>query len=300
MFGFTIASLFYRTAPILALVTSELTIANTPNKFLINRGELVIFLPALLLAFTGIIGESLGLGRAFWWIQSSSSKFSWISNYFGPVGIDFVVGILCTTLSQLVLNLTVEPTRSSIDLAQSVSFTKPYRDIESDTEVIDQSDTVSVDSKIATSTTPLRPSIYFLLFIFMISYLPSIDMFHHSHPSTSIPDYTYPPISVACVAPRSSFDRHRKGKDETTLEDYLHETRVVASRGAKIISWNEGAVRLEEGSGKSSEGNRNEGWNGMSKVEREFLMKVALDANQYQVSHNSYIVSILELINFVA
>lgn len=313
LFGFTIASLLYRTAPVFALVINEILTAKIYQKYLVSRSELAVFLPALLLAFTGILSESLGLGRAFWWIQMESSRFDWVSRYLGPVGIDFLVGLLCTTLSHWVLlDLTTKPfTSTTLDspLATLSPRRKPVfaQDLLSDTVILEpnclnaataqgESDSANAtkvqEPKQVTLRNPLLPSVYILVFIFLFSYLPAIDIFHHFHPSTSVPDYIYPPVSIACVAPRNSFDRHRKGKEaETTLEDYLHETRVVASRGAKITSWNEGAVTLQDGSGKSSEGNREEGWSGMGKVEREFLNAVALSANQYQVSLLSYILT---------
>lgn len=121
---------------------------------------------------------------------------------------------------------------------------------------------------------------------------PSSSSFHHSHPSPLSPSYQYPPLSVGCVAPPLYSERHRKQNDPDTspggphgrvgnMEDWIRETRVVASRGAKVISWSEGAVRLEKGSGKKEDRGK-KGWEGMGESEKNLLRKVQGVADLYR------------------
>lgn len=111
----------------------------------------------------------------------------------------------------------------------------------------------------------------------------------HAHPSPTSPSYTYPPLKVACVVPPSLLEdqgrhkRKQKDRDSTDIQDWIRETQIVASRGAKIINWSEGAVKLQRGLG-DGDGTKS-GWEGMGRQERELLRMVAGVSDQYRVRH---------------
>jgi len=67
------------------------------------------------------------------------------------------------------------------------------------------------------------------------------------------------------------------------MESLLKETRRVAGRGAKVISWSETALRLEEKGNGRRRGK--EGWEGMGERERELLTRVGQIAEMYKVGY---------------
>ena len=75
------------------------------------------------------------------------------------------------------------------------------------------------------------------------------------------------------------------------MDSLLKETRRVASRGVKMISWSETALNLEE----RHMGNRKgkEGWEGMGEEERELLRKVGEIAEMYKVSPFSLLLNLI-------
>lgn len=102
----------------------------------------------------------------------------------------------------------------------------------------------------------------------------------HLHPSPIDAEYIYPPLKLACVTPPTPLSQHNRQKSpQGSIDEYLRETRVIASRGAKIISWAEGAVRLDVDDSKRD----GEGWTGMGRSEKEFLRSVAEIADAYRV-----------------
>lgn len=122
----------------------------------------------------------------------------------------------------------------------------------------------------------------FLLFLQLVSPLYSRSLLLSSsnierqHPSPQDPDYTYPPVPVGCVAsPRGEGNK---------LDLLLKETKIVASKGAKVISWEETGVKIEE-SERSQRGREREmGWEGMGAEEKELLKRVAEVADVHKVS----------------
>ena len=91
-----------------------------------------------------------------------------------------------------------------------------------------------------------------IIFIGLLSLSPSSPgTTTHLHPSPVDREYVYPPLKLACVVPPTSSARHNHQKlPAGSIEEFLRETRVVAARGAKILSWAEGAVRLDVDDGK--------------------------------------------------
>lgn len=89
-----------------------------------------------------------------------------------------------------------------------------------------------------------------------------------AHPSPGSPSDVYPPIIVGCVALPLAPTRDK----DAEIERWLHETRVVASRGAKIVSWPEGAVKLK--CGRDDERKQGEGFDRMSASEQDLLKRV--------------------------
>lgn len=106
---------------------------------------------------------------------------------------------------------------------------------------------------------------------------PTIDPIDRAqlHPSPIDPRFVYPALKVACVVPSVGEKQERRG-----LEAWLHESSIVASRGAKVILWSEGAVKLSKESGGDD---AKEGWDAMGRQEQAMLRDVASVADKYKV-----------------
>ncbi|KAM0754209.1 hypothetical protein T439DRAFT_173733 [Meredithblackwellia eburnea MCA 4105] len=104
------------------------------------------------------------------------------------------------------------------------------------------------------------------------------------HPSPTDPTFQYPPLKVGCISSPSFISKGRRstvGAPAGSVAEFLHESRVVASRGAKVILWSESAVRLESNRNEKRTGA--DGWEGMGEAEQQFLVKVQEVADAYRV-----------------
>jgi hypothetical protein len=101
------------------------------------------------------------------------------------------------------------------------------------------------------------------------------------HPSPTSPNFIYPPVKIACVVPPSAIGSIKPKPRDSDVDDWIQESAVVASRGAKILSWSEGAVRLQKDKDSSHEGK--EGWEGTGSNERTLLERLAKVTDQYRV-----------------
>ncbi|GAA5831549.1 hypothetical protein JCM5353_000433 [Sporobolomyces roseus] len=274
--------------PFSAILLSEILILRTNSNS--------ILFPSLLFSLSGIAQERVGVGRAVWWIQETG-ELSWIAKLGGRVLVDFVwaaAGFSIARLMYLPFDTSFvgfmireeeegegerdllqhsEPeegaTQPRPELTERSPFLFPQR--------ITQQSFISIASRRPKHLTKPTSTLSFLLLLQIFSPLFTYgpQTVHHSHPSPLDPEYTYPPVQVGCVA----LPTHEAG--ETQMESLLKETRRVAGRGAKVISWSETALRLEEKGNGRRRGK--EGWEGMGERERELLTRVGQIAEMYKV-----------------
>lgn len=230
-----------------------------------------LFCRALGFTLGGLVQEQWsGVGRTLWWVRGIGGELGWVRAWIGPGGVDLLFGLAGVALGEVMVGMWEgrKEEQGQRDL---------LREEEQEQDRGTLGDGVQVD-RVVTKGPAMRMLLAIGLLALFSSSLPTLSTFHRTHPSPDLPSFVHPPLKVGCVAPRP-----RSGSRATTnLDDYLHETRIVAGRGAKIISWPEGAVRLEKGAG---EGERDkDGWDGMGAQERELLGRVGEVASSSGVS----------------
>lgn len=261
-------SVVVRALPLVGFIVAEMSL-----RLMLPRSSkdniLKILLPAIAFAFVRIVQEHTGAGRSIWWVAGSTT-LEWTSVYGGPVLVDVLIAILGASLAELIL------LRRPVELRRLLI---PPTDGEAEDSPEDQSET---------RPKPYRPllAIAFVALLALAGSYPSYSTFIPTHPSPTDPDYRYPPTKVGCVVPPPRGEHHtrQKHRTERTLDEWIRETQVVASRGAKFISWSEAAVRLE---GDPSRRGAGDGWQAMGVHEQALLIKVGAVANQYNVSRLS-------------
>ncbi|GAA6005173.1 uncharacterized protein JCM10292_005594 [Rhodotorula paludigena] len=254
-------SLVSAVLPLVALVVSHLALQHVePGR---DKGYTALLVPAWLFALAGIVQEQAGVGRLGWWVKPAvevADGLGWVARLGGQVAVDFAVAAAGIALGEVVCSTV----RRSEDGAER-------RDI----RLFDDAD---MNEHARTQIRRLVRLLLVLLFALNVSPLLPLTSYPPSHPSPTDPTYTYPPVKVACVVPPT---HHNHGRQEllTTLEDWLAETRVVAGRGAKGLSWSESAVRLDKGT-RRDEG---DGWDAMGQQEQRLLQSVAEVCDMYKV-----------------
>ncbi|GJN92396.1 hypothetical protein Rhopal_005426-T1 [Rhodotorula paludigena] len=254
-------SLVSAVLPLVALFVSHLALQHVePGR---DKGYTALLLPAWLFALAGIVHEQAGIGRLGWWVKpfvEVEDGLGWVARLGGQVAVDFAVAAAGIALGEVVCSTV----RRSEDGAER-------RDI----RLFDESDT---DEHARRQTRrPVRLLLVLLLAI-VVAPLLSLTSRPPSHPSPVDPTYTYPPVKVACVVPPTNHD-HGRRELLTTLGDWLAETKIVAGRGAKVLSWSESAVRLDKGA-RRDEG---DGWDAMGQQEQRLLRSVADVCDMYKV-----------------
>lgn len=225
-----------------------------------------------MFALGGVAQERLsGVGRTVWWIQGGS-LLGWVSRWVGPSGVDLMWGVVAAAVSQDVLSRLAGRAAGGVALAtgEGDQVAEGYTDDQSDADPAtwDITSNPAIDTKSPSFNSPSPAHVIFSLSLALLvlsPYLPTLTP-PTTHPSHTSPAFTYPPVTVACVAPDLA-DSHRKGSPASDLEGWLAETRRIGAR-ARVVSWSEGAVRLDKGEGK----------------EEELWRKVAGVADQYGVS----------------
>jgi len=239
--------------------------------------------------------ERVGVGRGVWWIHviGENELLRWFSRVGGVVLVDFVVATAGFSLAALVWTL-FETDRAIMKMWVRQEIEEEERDLlqpeeeAQETTPLFRNASQSCAQILSSSAPPAQKPVNRLLKpIYIISFLLCLQILapifaspafspstHGSHPSTTDPAFEYPPISVGCV------NLPRYSKDENKLESILQETKRVASRGVKIISWEEAVVGIEDDWKKGKE----EGWNGMGKEEKKLLTKVGEISEIYKVS----------------
>ncbi|KAK4706143.1 hypothetical protein P7C70_g44, partial [Phenoliferia sp. Uapishka_3] len=275
----SIATLF-TLIPLLGFIFGEVVLQSLgPTSAGPWRATLI---PASTFVMAGLVEETFfGVGRSFWWVKSRTGE-DWLVAIGGHPLIDFACAGLAAALAEAGLRV--------VGMAEIKSFGTVVRQVSllDDVEAPgDESDPLVASDRQPPSKSPVHawlaylPLLAFLLLPIVGPLVPTYS-FHPRHPSPSDPHYRYPPLKVACVVPTTVAERHRSQKPSpgSSIEEWLHETDVIASRGAKILSWGEGAVRLEREHGGKPGG---EGWEAMGKSEQDFLSKVAHVADQRRV-----------------
>lgn len=254
-------SLVSAVLPLVALFVSHLALQHVePGR---DKGYTALLLPAWLFALAGIVQEQAGVGRLGWWVKpvvEVEDGLGWVARLGGQVAVDFAVAAAGIVLGDVV--------SSAVRRSENGAERREIR-------LFDESD---ADEQPRRQTRrPVRLLLGLLLAIVVAPLLP-LTSHPPSRPSPTDSTYTYPPVKVACVVPPT---HHNHGRQEllTTLKDWLAETRVVAGRGAKVLSWSESAVRLDKGA-RRDEG---DGWDAMGQQEQRPLQSVAEVCDMYKV-----------------
>lgn len=168
--------------------------------------------------FNCLLARITPLGHFASWQGSSTPNLYWISSTLGFPGLDFFQALLAGALAQLLAAATaaVEPKHPQVSLMEDED--SEHRPLLS--HVVGNN---SIQVTRAAALRARRPALLALGLVALSSLPPS-----HIQYSTS----TY---RVGCALPQ---DRHQD------TAGYLHESRVSASRGARIVLWPETAVYL--------------------------------------------------------
>ncbi|GAA5924109.1 hypothetical protein JCM1841_004576 [Sporobolomyces salmonicolor] len=275
LIGLLLYSTFVCLVPLLGLLLGELVASSFPA----SCPASAILFSTLCFVASGLVQEQLGAGRALWWIRHADAELDWAATYGGPPLVDCLYAMGGIALAQIIflamdtnaqgeaINLLSEPAELPVQTSLSPETT-------------------------ATQLPRLRKPIAVLAFALCLLFVSPIlrtPAFDHAHPSPQDPSYRYPPLKVGCVVPPAQPRQHHKDEPRSKLDDWLHETKVVAGRGAKVVSWSEGALRLD-GKGRK-EKQEGEGWEAMGKEEQEVLKRVAEVCDMYKIYvHAAYLV----------
>ncbi|GAA5823742.1 hypothetical protein JCM11251_003276 [Rhodosporidiobolus azoricus] len=254
-----------------------------------------LLLPAWTFALAGVAFEHiLGIGRVGWWVRPDGFLLdSRVRRMGGQVAVDVVIAAAGVALGDVVYELVVTAGQETGRTPQQEGVGGERRDLlEDDSSGTEEEPLLpGFADPTQASRSPSRPPRNFrhkvhhplallsLLTIFCLAspLFPSssFSAVNLVHPSPVDPSYVYPPLKVGCVVPPT---HHKQGKKHRApLEDWLAETRIVAGRGTKLVSWREGAVRMHTGG--SEEGK--EGWNGMGEEEKALLTEVGKISDMY-------------------
>lgn len=220
-------------------------------------------MPAWVFALAGVVEEGAGTGRMGWWVRPSDERegVDWIRRMGGQVAVDLAVGAAGVAAAMVVWEWMRR--RREEGGRDSLGEEAAERDDGS--------------SWFKTTRKPLILLAFLTTLVLAGPVFPEA-AYHASHPSPADPSYVYPPLKVACVVPPSLISSSRRTK-QAKLDDWLKETRIVADRGAKVLSWFEGAVELEKG----ARNDKGEGWEAMGEQERELLTRVGEVCDMYKV-----------------
>ncbi|BGP34223.1 hypothetical protein JCM10296v2_006038 [Rhodotorula toruloides] len=250
-------------APLVALAAGELLLSlATKRRPGAAKSLTAVLVPAWVFALAGIVEEGAGTGRMGWWVRPAveSEGVDWVRRVGGQVFVDLAVGSAGVAGAMVVWEWVRRREGGEGDLQG---------------EGDEAGGTDSTWRKSASKPLILLAFLATLVFVGPLCPAPA---YRPSHPSPADHAYVYPPLKIACVVPPSlvSSSRHTK---HAKLDDWLKETRIVAGRGAKVLSWFEGAVELEKGA-RTEEG---EGWVAMGEQERELLSRVGEVCDMYKV-----------------
>lgn len=230
-----------------------------------------ISLAGLVVALAGSVYEHVsGIGRVGWWIRASQPghayALEWAQRGGGPVLVDWVVGASAFALAQLVwISLNSATSAGSLEGGDLL-----HHD-------------VGEEAPGAARWKSRRKPVYFLLGLALFALLAPLlpePRTRLVHPSPSDGSYVYPPLHVGCVSPPF------EGKHGLTVDDWLKETTVWAGRGVKVLSWSEGAVRLERGADHEPEEGE-DAWLAFGEDEKSLLRRVGEICDMYKVRFNS-------------
>ncbi|BGO93787.1 hypothetical protein NBRC10512_004575 [Rhodotorula toruloides] len=250
-------------APLVALAAGELLLSlATKRRPGAAKSLTAVLVPAWVFALAGIIEESAGTGRMGWWVRPAleGEGMDWVRRVGGQVAVDLGVGAAGVAGAMVVWEWLRRREEREGDLLG------------------EGNDAGGTDSTWRKSARKPLTLLAFLATLVLVGPLFPAPAYHPSHPSPANPAYVYPPLKIACVVPTSlvSSSRHTI---HAKLDDWLKETKIIAGRGAKVLSWFEGAVELEKGARKEE----GEGWEAMGEQERELLSRVGEVCDMYKV-----------------
>lgn len=235
-----VSSLIRTLPPLLALVSTELALRLVLAPTLRRQlAWLDLLLPALAFSLAGILQEYLGGGRSLWIV--GGGVLEWAGARGGPVLVDFLWGLTAVAGAEVALAVwrtSVEEghPRDLMHFGQDSSGSSSSSSSEDDDDD-DQSHHIreSVRRHLHRQPKPPPPpklpflpptpllTILGILFLSLIV-IPALPpaSFVPTHPSPIAPDFRYPALKVACVAPSSQ-----------GVEDWIKETKLLLGGGRK-------------------------------------------------------------------
>ncbi|GAA5991694.1 hypothetical protein JCM10908_001095 [Rhodotorula pacifica] len=278
-----IAALFLFTlvttaVPLAGLV---LLIASTPSEK--ASSATAIGLSGLIFALAGSIYEHIsGIGRIGWWTRAltpgrTSPLYDLGERIGGPVLVDWVVGACALAIAQVAWRYLSAAVSVRDGLGASVDLLQHEEDEET---VGGPALQPALDTISTTARPSLRKPAYFLLLIGLLvlaAPVLSVSDLVLAHPAPNDRSYVYPPVQVGCVSPPL------RDKQPLSAEDWIKETTVLAGRGVKVLSWSEGAVRLDKGAKHEPDGDEHEPQLAFDEQELSLLRRVGKICDMYKV-----------------
>ncbi|BGP57123.1 hypothetical protein JCM8202v2_004763 [Rhodotorula sphaerocarpa] len=245
--GLTLYALVTTLVPLAGIACISLaTSLETPASFT------SICAAGLCFALTGAIYERLsGIGRVGWWVRAAglgqgSAFVDAVTAAGGPVLVDALIGACALAVVQIVwvslVALRSNGNQAVVDLLAE--------DVEEVVATPERRDPVG----------QWRKPVGFLASVAAAGIIAPLVLASHVelvHPAPNDPGWTPP-----------------------DLEAWLHESKVVASKGARILSWSEGAVTLSKG-GTLREGGT--AWESLGEEEQDLLRRVGAVSDLYRV-----------------
>jgi len=217
------------------------------------------------------VQERAESGRVGWWVAPlvDAGVARWVMRLAGQVGVDVIVCMAGIALGEVVRG------SASMNVEGGVVLGQPQ---------LDQGPSDGAGRSGRPSRRLLRLLALAILLTLLGPLVPH-STFEPSHPAPDNQHWSYPPLKVGCVVPPSLVAHRNDEPSPAALDDWLAETRVVAGRGAKVLSWSEGAVRLERGarSAPDEEGDDKE----MGEDEVRLLERVGEVCDMYKVRPDS-------------
>ncbi len=188
-------------------------------RFSMTSAAQAFLFPALWSTTWCLVSHVSPLGRLLTWSPVQGlDAYTWVRPYFGPVGIDWVVGAWAVVLSEVAGTWIVQSSVSKPQVGRLLSIASL------------DTDTTPQDAQVISSRPPAN--IGMLVCLLGLFTIPSFASLNLPYPVNSPETYS---ISVACVLPIT--------KDGVpTIDDYLAESSRL--NRAQIILWPENAGRL--------------------------------------------------------
>ncbi|SCV71707.1 BQ2448_3295 [Microbotryum intermedium] len=192
--------------------------------------------------------DHLEFGRPLWWFHYSESSLAWLGKYGGLVVVDFIYACVGFSIAQIVIERFLsggqQECPSPIATADLLGGEDPPEQFQGCHSNERERTTNHPEPASRSSKAPFVLLALTILLCIVGPFLNSTP-FAPAHPLPSDPSSIYPPLKAGCAVP-GVFNLHRARKDvAVSIENWIKARQRSASTGAKILSWSESSVRLE-------------------------------------------------------